>query len=112
MQREKIGKRLSFGWATAAIKKGLKGDTKLLQEKGEQLVQSFTTMLMADVNKGHSVMLNISGHWLLIAKIQDEIACFNPKKNGFCVFSCALQLWKVKRRKNFFLKHVTSERFR
>ena len=53
---------------------------------------------MADVNEGHSVMLHISGHWLLIAKIQDEIACFNPKKNGFCVFSCALQLWKEKKK--------------
>ena len=70
-----------FGWATAAIKKGLEGNMKLLQLKGKQLVQSFTTRLMADVNEGHSVMLHISGHWLLIAKIQDEIACFNPKKN-------------------------------
>ena len=95
--REKT-KKADFGWATVAIKKGLKGDMKLLQDKGEQLVQTFTTMLMADVNEGHSVMLHISGHWLLIAKIQDEITCFDPRKNGFCVFSCALQLWKRKMR--------------
>ena len=66
--------------------------------KGEQLVQGFTKRLMADVNEGHTVMLQVSGHWLLIAKIQDEITCFDPKKNGFCVFSCALQLWKRKMR--------------
>ena len=53
---------------------------------------------MADVNEGHSVMLQVSGHWLLIAKIQDKITCFDPRKNGFCVFSCALQLWKRKMR--------------
>ena len=25
-----------------------------------------------------------------------EITCFDPVQNGFCVFSCALQLWKWK----------------
>ena len=62
------------------------------------MVQSFTTMLITDVNKGHSVMLIIPGHWLLIAKIQDEITCFEAKQNGFCVFSYALRLWKDKKR--------------
>ena len=73
-------KKAEFGWAAVAIKKGLEGNVKLLRDKGEQLVQGFTTSLMADVNEGHSVMLQVSGHWLLIAKIQDEITCFDPRK--------------------------------
>ena len=67
----------------------------LLRAKGEQVMEGFT-MSMTDVTAGHSVMLHINGHWLLIAKNEGEIACFDPMKNGFCVFSCALQLWKWK----------------
>ena len=84
-----------YEWAKPAIKKALEGDVVLLQAKGEEVEEGFT-MLMADVTAGHSVMLHMNGHWLLIAQIGGEITCFDPMQNGFCVFSCALQLWKRK----------------